>query len=74
MWKFKALFGLEEDTETVIDNNNLEGGEVADLINIPNTVSIAKGEFDSVAEKVDNALNYDQKNEEALETDIALLY
>lgn len=74
LWKFKALFGLEEDTETsqiVIDNNNLEGREAADLINISNTVSIAKGEFDSVAEKVDNALKYDQKNEEALEIGIA---
>ena len=66
MWKFKALFGLEEDIEAsqiIIDSNHIEGKEAADLINISSTVLIANEEFNSVPEKVDNALKYDRKNE-----------
>ncbi|MCC8462573.1 MAG: hypothetical protein LN546_05390 [Rickettsia endosymbiont of Ecitomorpha arachnoides] len=71
LWKFKTLLQLKSDYQAIIDKNNFQAAEAADLINISNTVLIANEEFSSVPEKVENALKYDPQNEETLEIGIA---
>ncbi|HJD55064.1 MAG TPA: hypothetical protein LFW21_00025, partial [Rickettsia endosymbiont of Pyrocoelia pectoralis] len=71
---FKILCQIEDNPEAsefIIDQNKFQGAEAAEVINIANTALIAKGEFTSIPEKVENALKYDANNEETLEIGVA---
>ncbi|MFY9589688.1 tetratricopeptide repeat protein [Rickettsia endosymbiont of Halotydeus destructor] len=73
LYKFKILLGLEDNYETsqLVINNNLQGEEAANIINISSSVLISNGELAAVPKKVEDALQYDPNNENSLEIGIA---